>query len=332
MSSRGESGRHGGRARFRRGPRGFTVVELLVVTAVVAVVASLALAAVQRSRAAARRAACGNHLRQVGVALHDHHAARGYFPPSETRTWWKMHPQLLPHLGEAALAARVDPGRSFPEWQLEDQDAPGGAEPLSWAAAPAVLACPSDPPGVTRPATATHYLPVTGLPWGGAGSDGFARSVLLRRTPGPLTAAGVRDGLSNTAAVAEALPAFAGARDAGPRRSRAVGVAPFGAGRDVFLALCLTPNAAGETYGRETPWLRADGVNFAMPPNTRHCSRDAADPAPPRHLDSASSEHPGGLNVLLADGAVRFVPDAISTPVWHGLSTIAGGEAAPADF
>jgi prepilin-type processing-associated H-X9-DG protein len=41
---------------------------------------------------------------------------------------------------------------------------------------------------------------------------------------------------------------------------------------------------------------------------------------------AARSSHPGGINLLLADGAVRFVPDAIDPPVWRALSTRDGGE------
>jgi prepilin-type processing-associated H-X9-DG protein len=41
---------------------------------------------------------------------------------------------------------------------------------------------------------------------------------------------------------------------------------------------------------------------------------------------SATSRHPGGVNLLLGDGSVRFVRDAVALPVWRALGTIAGGE------
>jgi prepilin-type processing-associated H-X9-DG protein len=46
---------------------------------------------------------------------------------------------------------------------------------------------------------------------------------------------------------------------------------------------------------------------------------------------SATSRHPGGVNLLLGDGSVRFVRDAVALPVWSALGTIAGGEIVSAD-
>jgi prepilin-type N-terminal cleavage/methylation domain-containing protein len=60
--------------------RGMTIVELLVVVAVIAALLALILPAVQGSREAARRTVCLNHLRNVGCALHGHLLARGRFP------------------------------------------------------------------------------------------------------------------------------------------------------------------------------------------------------------------------------------------------------------
>jgi len=63
-------------------PRGFTLVELLVVIAIIGVLVALLLPAVQAARESARRAQCGNHMRQLGIACHNFHDVYGIVPPS----------------------------------------------------------------------------------------------------------------------------------------------------------------------------------------------------------------------------------------------------------
>ncbi|HET6423214.1 MAG TPA: DUF1559 domain-containing protein [Planctomycetaceae bacterium] len=95
-------------------PRGFTVIELLVVLCVIAVLIGFLLPPVTRSaRPAARRVQCRNNLRQIGLALHNYHDAWGTFPPAYTvdadgkrlHSWRTL---LLPYVDQQALYARID--------------------------------------------------------------------------------------------------------------------------------------------------------------------------------------------------------------------------------
>lgn len=111
--------------------RAFSLIELVVVAAILALLAGLVLAGVQSARESARRMHCASNLRQLGVGLMLHHEARGALPPSwggpdstATQVWGspptaKPYPgpgvgeasgfvMLLPYIGEEALSARIE--------------------------------------------------------------------------------------------------------------------------------------------------------------------------------------------------------------------------------
>ena len=97
----------------------FTLVELLVVVAIIGILASLLLPAVQQAREAARRAKCENNLKQVGLAVHNYASAFGYLPQSHRPVGNTTAPrvagftELLPYLEQTNLAKAYDLSKNW---------------------------------------------------------------------------------------------------------------------------------------------------------------------------------------------------------------------------
>ena len=322
------------------GRRGFTLIELLVVIGVVGLLAALILPAVMSAREAARRVQCRNNLKQIGLALHNFDAARGALPaglwdPDSYVAYEQVppHTQLLPYLDHGPLydaLGYVRDGR-----QGDEQRRTSLSE----------FRCPSDPAF----AGGSNYRACTG-----AGPHiHYATGGEYLNSPEPPTAAGafvlwvglptaaVRDGLSNTAGFSERRRAAADGDAAWDSATGfwytgledLLGRGPTG---DELFDLCGgyagDPAEFYSTAGRR--WDEADFkhtlYNHAAGPNPPFPDCAAAG----RNsrtliggLHAADSDHPGGVNLLLLDGAVRFVGDGVDLALWRAAATRDGGEA-----
>ncbi len=135
---------------------GFTLVELLVVIAIIAMLVTLLLPAVQAARAAARRTQCSNKLKQIGLAMQNHHSAMGVFPYGSWDHDWEANPNgtefrkggswrtaILPYLEEAAVhdvLGNTDPKGTA----VSDRSSPWASSPLQSKIMSGYI-CPDEP-------------------------------------------------------------------------------------------------------------------------------------------------------------------------------------------
>lgn len=116
--------------------RGFTLVEVLVVIAVIGILIAFLLPAVQQAREAARRMSCKNNLHQVGIALHSYHDIYRAFPPGSVNEW-SWNARILPQLEQNVAYEQFD--FKFEPFEPPNFNRLDLVLPL--------LLCPSDPYG-----------------------------------------------------------------------------------------------------------------------------------------------------------------------------------------
>src|SRR5262249_39581757 len=130
----------------------FTLIELLVVIAILAILIGLLLPAVQKVREAANRLACQNNLKQIGLALHNHHDANNCFPVGAQNSglpWGgprlTYFPYLLPYLEQDNLYNRFQFAPAWNPWNIPWADTVNSIGPDSLTArVMKIFVCPSD--------------------------------------------------------------------------------------------------------------------------------------------------------------------------------------------
>lgn len=287
--------------------RAFTLVELLVVLAIIGILMSLLLPAVQAARESARITQCKNNLRQLGIALHHYHDVTGSFPSGfvwPNKTLWSG--LMLSQLEQTTIYNSLDFGVNW--------DVDGSANEAACGTYLSVFRCPStDAPehrttnGIADRVPCSYIACTSGLI---ARESGPRPVVGLDDADGlffvnsRIRMADIVDGTSNTVAVGEAIFIYTGQ-----------GLDLYGIDQFIDHWYIGTPegqvNEISESMG-----------STAAPINAFRIAGLFVDE---KEL-SFSSYHPRGAQVVFADGHVSLVSETIDRTIWSALGTRAWGE------
>lgn len=325
-------------SRRQAAPAGFTVIELLVTIGVIGLLLSLLMPAVQYAREAARRADCSSRLRQIGLAVHHYADLHGAtVPPALSRHWilpsnvhinrnLSAQARLLPFLEQAAVWEEIDLAETGEGTSRRDGPPSSELNSHLLTRRVSIFECPSDhvPSGGTNYRICKGSTPgIHGFPGSGAN---VPRVGVARWQGCPFNE--IIDGLSSTACFSERVVGDHQAGRYDPWRDRAaLGTSFTDHTPDGMAELCrhtpIVPDSH-ESYDGAT-WLLTSYsdtlYNHVLGPNS-----PTPDCCGSHQAVTARSHHRGGVNLLLCDGAVRFVNQSIELDVWRGLASIDGGE------
>jgi type II secretory pathway pseudopilin PulG len=294
--------------------RGLTLLETLMVIAIVAVLTGLLLPAIQRIRAAAQATECRNNLHQIGIALHGYHHGHGHLPPAyifdeqyEPDPWvtfntypgWGWAAHILPLLEQSAVADQL-------QWDkaVEDDD-------MTWVRSQilTVFVCPADTGAGMMGVFSERNKPMCD-----AASTSYAACYGFS---GPI---GEQPTLGNGIFYRNSRTRFEDIHD-GPSTTLAVG--------ERAALFCPTPWAGAVSDG--TVRTNVNSPSFLAAVEEAPVMVMARTNPYPLNQDYSSpydfySPHPTSGMFLFADGSVRALRFDMSLDVWRAIATRDGGE------
>ncbi len=315
-----------GKSRAFELRKAMSLTELLVAMAIIGILICLLLLGVQAAREAARNAECKANLRQIGLAIEQYQSVHRMYPPGLSH-FGSLHVAILPFLEQSSLyetiAAESNNAVRGPNWHSEVAVAVG------------TYLCPSDGTPATawprpRGGAGTNYAGNCGT-WAVLhGFDGIFRflDVPISYGYGPVRAADVTDGTSNTACVAEILRTN---RSMERLRVNWNTTVLFSKSNEIndFASLCQSVpfDAAsagwrGNCYARGNPWTNGNVgytlYNHVLSPQQPSCYNKTEIITA---ASTAASAHPGGVNLLFADGHLEFIVSSIDMGVWREFAS-----------
>ena len=344
--------------------RGFTLIELLVVIAIIAVLIALLLPAVQAAREAARRMQCVNNLKQLGLAVMNYESSNGSLPPTGTISPsgnplspignFGMKTRLLPFIEQTALFNTMN--------MTYNGEAPNGQNDTILTTQINSFLCPSDGNVPTFSYTMMNgsgakQVGYTSYPNNigtiasnnGGSFDGpaYIMGAPLNATGtqgGTVTLATITDGTSNTVIFSEFIRGRADLVSTTGSQQILVASAAYPSTNtyvlpSVYSLACQSSTTLANSslnlkgcFWYNDKCSQGGGYSHISTPNLKAClfSNDT-DAFQGRTIVGASSNHPGGVNVGMIDGSVRFIKNTINPTTWWALSTKAGGEVISAD-